>query len=256
MNLNMVSSSLSSPLSKRKPSKTRICLDSLPEDLLVEISSCIATSSLSEVRNLRLVSKSFRHYCDDRYVLGRLSLREIPIFPWRHNLKRFSNFNKRCCKNGNPEALYRKGFLYYFKDNRNHKGLKYLAKAAKKGNKEAKYVYGLILICLGGKTKQKGFKILSSVIKPLMSTTMEELEELRYKIREIRDRFWGRCNAVMDRLKTAYVREKCECDSKTMTFLTGSRGWHPYGEDNLINTSSACEFCLWHHEVELFYKRI
>ncbi|XP_010415295.1 PREDICTED: putative F-box protein At1g67623 [Camelina sativa] len=187
----MVSSSLSSSSSSIKKSwKTRICLDSLPEDLLVEISSCIAASSLSEVRNLRLVSKPFRHICDDGYVLRRLSLQETPLFPWHRDHETFSNFFKRCRKNGNPEALYRKGFIYYFLQNREHKGLKHLAKAAEKGHKEAKYVYGLILICLGGQTKQKGFKILSSVTKPLLSTTIDELLELRYKIEKIREFVW------------------------------------------------------------------
>ncbi|XP_010474189.1 PREDICTED: putative F-box protein At1g67623 [Camelina sativa] len=249
----MVSSSLfSSSSSIRKSRKTRICLDSLPEELLVEISSSIAASSLSEVRSLRLVSKPFRNICDDQYVLCRLSLQETPMFPWNHDHETFSNFFKRCRKNGNPEALFRRGFLHYFLDNREHKGLKYLAKAAEKGNKEAKYVYGLILICLGGQTKQKGFKILSSLVKPLMSTTIEELVELRHKIEKIREFVWDHANPVMERLKTAYVRDKCECDGKTTTFLARN----PYGEDKDMNTSSACEFCLWDHEVELFCKRI
>ncbi|XP_010418540.1 PREDICTED: putative F-box protein At1g67623 [Camelina sativa] len=254
----MVSSSLSSSSSSIKKSwKTRICLDSLPEDLLVEISSCIAASSLSEVRNLRLVSKPFRHICDDGYVLRRLSLQETPLFPWHRDHETFSNFFKRCRKNGNPEALYRKGFIYYFLQNREHKGLKHLAKAAEKGHKEAKYVYGLILICLGGQTKQKGFKILSSVTKPLLSTTIDELLELRYKIEKIREFVWDHANPVMERLKTAYLREKCKCDGKTMMFLARNCGWRPYNEDNNdMKTSSACEFCLWHHEVELFCRRI
>ncbi|EOA34279.1 hypothetical protein CARUB_v10021793mg, partial [Capsella rubella] len=232
----MVSSSRSSS------GKTRIRLDSLPDDLLVEISSNIAASSLSGVRNLRLVSKPFRHVCDNRYVIGRLSLQETPLFPWHHNRRRFYNFFKRCCKNGNPEALYRTGFIYYFLDNRKRRGLKYLAEAAEKGSKEAKYVYGMILICRKGKTKQKGFKILSSFIKPLMSTTIEELVDLRYKIRQFRDIVWDHANPVMEVLKTAYVREECGCDGKTMAFLTRNRGWHTHGEDDLMNTSSACEF--------------
>ncbi|KAG7589260.1 F-box domain [Arabidopsis suecica] len=248
----MVSSFLPSSSSIRKKSKkTRIYLDSLPEDLLVEISSCTGASSLSAVRNLRIVSKSFRRICDERYVFYRLSLKEIDYPPWHQNSEIFF---ERCRKSGNPEALYQKGFINYFRDDLKHEGLEYLAEAAEKGNREAKYVYGLILICLGDKTKQKGFKILSSVIKPLMSTTMEEMVELRYKIKKIRDSVLWPDNPVMERLKTVYVREKCKCDCKTRMLLVRNHGWYRHGDDTDMNISSACEFCLLHHEVELFLR--
>ncbi|XP_024004711.1 putative F-box protein At1g67623 [Eutrema salsugineum] len=264
--MNMVSSSMmSSSVSIKKSRKRTLSIDCLPQDILVEVSSCVAASSLSSVRNLRLVSKSFQQTCDDRYVISRLSLHETPLFHWNHNPERFSNFFKRCRKNGNPEALYRKGLINYFLENQKHKGLKLLTRAAEKGNHEANYVYGMILICLGdkgnpggpallgGNTKQKGFKILSGLIKPLMSTTLQELVELRDRIR---DSILWRGIPVMKELKRAYVREKCECDGKTMKFVAYNCVWHRYGEDNDMNTSSACEFCLWHHEVELFFYNI
>ncbi|KAL1216417.1 putative F-box protein [Cardamine amara subsp. amara] len=230
-------------------------IDSLPDDLLVEISSGVGASSLSDIRNLRLVSSSFRKFCDDRYVLSRLSLQEIPLFPWFENPVRFSNFFKRCRRFGNPEAFYRKGFINFFIDNcnRKHKGLGFLSKAAEKGNREAKYVYGMILICRRGKLKQKGFEILSSLTKPVMSKTMEELEKLRHKIR---DNVWWRGRPVMKQLKRSYVRKKCECNGETRKFLLNNCAWHQWGADNDMKTSSACEICLWHHEVELFFDRI
>lgn len=109
---------------------------------------------------------------------------------------------------------------------------------------------------LGGNTKQKGFKILSALIKPLMSHTMKELVELRKNMNKIRDIILWRGIPVMKELKIAYVREKCECDGRTKTFLEYNGAWHRYGEDNDMYTSSACEICLWHHEVELFFKKI
>ncbi|CAA7058342.1 unnamed protein product [Microthlaspi erraticum] len=250
-----------SSFSFKKPHKRtkEFSLDSLPQDLLVEISSCIGASSLSAVRHLRLVSKPFRYVCDDSYVISTLSLHELPLFPWFHDPERFSNFFERCRRNGNPQALYRKGLINYFLEDQKHKGLEFLSIAAEKGNHEANYVYGMILICLGGpalvggNTKHKGFKILSALIKPLMSNTMKELVELRYKIR---DSIWWRGIPVMQELKRAYVREKCECDGRTKRFLEYNCAWHGYGEDNDMYTSSACETCLWHHEVELFFDNI
>ncbi|KAG7587071.1 F-box-like domain superfamily [Arabidopsis thaliana x Arabidopsis arenosa] len=235
-----------------------VSLDSLPEDLLVEISSCVAASSLSEISNLRLVSKSFKRINNDGYILRRLSLNEIPLFPWFHNRVKFHNFFKSCRKNGNPEAIYRKGLVDYFHRNSSErqrdKGLNHIAKVANKGNQEeAQYVYGLILICLGGETKQKGFKILSSLRKPLMSSTLEEMEKHRKKIR---DEMWWCGEPMMRHLKRRYVRENCNCDGRTEMFFVKNSGWDRYGKHNDMITSSACEICLWHHEVKLFFANI
>ncbi|CAA0321769.1 F-box domain [Arabidopsis suecica] len=249
----VVSLSLHASSSIRKSkTKASLCLDSLPEDLLVEISSCTGASSLSAVRNLRLVSKSFRRICDEKYVFYRLSLKEIEFLPWHENSAKFI---ERCTESRNPEALFQKGFINYFRDKLQDRGLEYLAEAAEKGIKEAKYVYGVILICLGGKTKQKGFEILSSVIKQLMSTTMNELVEFRYKIQKIRYGFWWSDNTVVEQLKTAYVSEKCKCDCKTrMLLLVMNRGWYLFGDETDLDFSSACELYLVHHEVELFLR--
>ncbi|EOA34125.1 hypothetical protein CARUB_v10021634mg, partial [Capsella rubella] len=164
-------------------------------------------SSLSEIRNLRLVSKPFQRICNDPNILQSLSLHEIPLFP-----------------------------CY---ENKRNRGLKHIAKAADKGNQEAQYIYGLILICLGGETKEKGFKVLSSLRKPLMSNDM-----------------WWCGEPMMRHLKRSYVRENCSCDGRTDMFFVKNCGRDRYGEDNDMTTSSACEICLWHHEVQLFFDKI
>lgn len=261
---NMVSSS-----SFKNSHKTAtMSLNSLPNDLLVEIFSRVASSSLSETHNLQLVSRSIRNLCNDQYVIERLPLHEIDLFPWFHrnrnrNRESFSRLFKRCLRNGNPEALYRKGLVScfsldnkYFRldsdDEQGHKRIAYLAKAAEKGNKKAQYVYGMILICLGDKArKQKGFKVLSCLIKPLMSSTKKEMEKLR---KSIRDNILWRGKPMMRQLKGRYVRENCNCDGRTKTFLAKSCDWNGYGKDNdiITSSSSACEICLWHYEVQLF----
>ncbi|ESQ27666.1 hypothetical protein EUTSA_v10019573mg [Eutrema salsugineum] len=254
----------SSSFKKSHKTTTKISLNSLPEELLVEISSRVAASSFSDVHNLQLVSKTFQNYCNDGYVFQRVSFHGIPLFPWhRRNREKFSKFFKRCLRNGNPEALYRKGLIDYFhldsaKEQGHGGGIEYLARAAEKGNQEARYVYGIILICLGGKTKQKGFKILSSLIKPLMSSTVKEVATLR-KIN--RDIILWRGGPMMRQLKGSYVREKCNCDGRTEMFLAKSCVSNGFDEDSNIITSSSssssssfCEICLWHHEVHLFLK--
>ncbi|XP_018443460.2 putative F-box protein At1g67623 [Raphanus sativus] len=266
----MVSSSLHASCIFKNSNKRRVSLNSLPDDLLLEISSRTAASSLSAVRNLRLVSKTFKRTCDEKYVISRLSLHELTLLSWhqgpepQRKARSLSNFYKRCRRNGNPEALYLKGVNNYFRRNQKHKGLKLLSQAAKKGNKEAIYIYGLILICGGGRdiyeegpvlhggeTKQEGFKILSSLMKPLMSKTLKELVDMRDKIGG-NIRWLG--TPVMKELKRAYVPDKCGCDGRTSDFIIAYNcAWHRYGEDNDMNTSSACEICLWDHEVKCFF---
>ncbi|CAA7043297.1 unnamed protein product [Microthlaspi erraticum] len=264
----MVSSS-SSPSFKKSSHKaaTKISLNSLPNDLLVEISLHVASSSITEIHNLQLVSKSCQRFCNDRYVFHRLSLREIPLFPWHHhNRANFSKFFNRCLKNENPEALYRQGLIDCFhldnndEQNNINRGIACLSKAAKKGNQEAQFVYGMILICLAEKTKQKGFKILSSLIKPSLSSTVKELEEIRQKVR---DNVLWRGKPKMKILKSLYVHENCNCDGRTKKFLAKqtdmllSKIWFSNGEDNNdMVTSSACETCLWHHQLQLFFDDI
>lgn len=261
----MVSSSSSSSF-KKSHKATTISLNSLPNELLVEISSYVASSSLSKIRNLQLVSKSFQRFCNDRYVYHRLPLHEIPLFPWhQHDREKFSKFFMRCLKNENPEALYRRGLIDCFnldddEQGRIYRGIKYLSKAAKKGNQEAQYVYGMILICLADKTKQKGFKILSSLIKPSMSSTIKELKKIRQKVR---DNVLWRGKPTMRQLKKIYVQQNCNCDGRTKMFLAKktekrlAKNWfsNGYGEDDMV-TSSACETCLWHHQVQLFFDDI
>ncbi|AEE35642.1 unnamed protein product [Arabidopsis thaliana] len=215
----------------------------------------VLSSSLSEFRNLQLVSKSFKRISNDRYILQRLSLNKIPLLPWR-NRKKFHNFFKRCRKSGNLEAIYRKGLVDYFHrdshERQRDRGLKHIAKTANNGNQEAQYVYGLILICLGGKTKQNGFKILSSLRKPLMlSNTIKEMEKHRTHIRNMW--WWG--EPMMRHLQKSYVRENCNCDGRTEIFPNYCFR-HRFGEDDDMLTSSACEICLCHHEVKLFFANI
>ncbi|CAN8275659.1 unnamed protein product [Cochlearia groenlandica] len=244
-----LSSSFSSSSSSlfKKSHKPITSLNSLPNELLIEISSCVASSSLSDIQNLEQVSKSFHNHCNNQYILHNVPLHDVPLCLWSRDpekLLKFSKFLKRFCKNGNPGALYHKGLTEYFHvksdERKRNRGFKLLAEAANKGNQEAKYIYGLILLCLGDKNKQKGFKILSSLIKPLMSDTLENLDKLRYEIESYV--LWNG-KPVLKNLKRSYVRGSCKCDGRIeMVFITYS--------------SSVCEICLWHRELEFFFNNI
>ncbi|KAL1200311.1 putative F-box protein [Cardamine amara subsp. amara] len=89
----------------------------------------------------------------------------------------------RCMKEINEEAIYRKGLRLYFDqdytENIREEGLGLMAQASDDGNLEVIYVYGLILLCLCGDRVALAFSILSPLIKPLLSTTLKEVEILR-----------------------------------------------------------------------------
>ncbi|XLR08243.1 hypothetical protein HN51_063214 [Arachis hypogaea] len=62
-------------------------------------------------------------------------------------------FLKRCKENQNTKSLYREG-LRECLGNENAEGLRLLDMAAKKGHKEAKYVYNMILLCSSRQDKK------------------------------------------------------------------------------------------------------
>ncbi|XLU42923.1 hypothetical protein S245_037737, partial [Arachis hypogaea] len=59
----------------------------------------------------------------------------------------------RCKENQNTKSLYREG-LRECLGNENAEGLRLLDMAAKKGHKEAKYVYNMILLCSSRQDKK------------------------------------------------------------------------------------------------------
>lgn len=114
-----------------------VSFDFLPEDFFViKVFSHVATTFLFSIQTPELVLKSFIRLCNDAYVLYHFPFHKLSLSPWVHNHEHYSKFLKKCCKNRNPETIYRKGFINYFYRNSDKqwwgRGLKHLAKVVDK----------------------------------------------------------------------------------------------------------------------------
>ncbi|KAM7257725.1 hypothetical protein ACFE04_013466 [Oxalis oulophora] len=138
-------------------------IDSLPRDILVNVVSFVMSNSLRDHSNIKLSCKDFYKIAEDKFVFQITSLERFPMTRWRYREEVYEFIN-RCKESGNPEALYRQGFIDFFSKKLKVSGTENLKKATENGHVDASYVYGIILLCESddGTIKQKGLKILSN----------------------------------------------------------------------------------------------
>ncbi|MED6106525.1 hypothetical protein PIB30_005517 [Stylosanthes scabra] len=138
-------------------SSTITTIQSLPKDLLVEIVASVASYSSNDLFNVKKSCKDLLDAGKNNYVYRRISLDKFSFIPWRRssNTKKLALFLKHCKENQNTENLYREGLRKCLENGNTEEGLKKLDMAAKEGHKEAKYVYGMILLCSSSMEDEK-----------------------------------------------------------------------------------------------------
>ncbi|MED6212935.1 hypothetical protein PIB30_088262 [Stylosanthes scabra] len=143
-------------------SSTITTIQSLPKDLLVEIVASVASHSSDDLFNVKKSCKDLLDAEKDYYVYRRISLDKFPFIPWRRSptTEKLSLFLKYCKENQNTESLYREGLQEFLGNNGNmEEGLRNLDMVAKKGPKEVKYVYGMILLCSSSMEDEKSVEL-------------------------------------------------------------------------------------------------
>jgi hypothetical protein len=135
--------------------------DILPNDMLTEVLTKVASSFFTDLFKAKLTSKDLCGLAEDDHIFQQASLENIPHY-WCTNAEVM--LLKRCKESGNPTAIFREGMHGYFTSKNLELGLKLIETAHKKGHIEATYIYSIILICLGGQLKHQGLQILSSLL--------------------------------------------------------------------------------------------
>ncbi|KAE9454210.1 hypothetical protein C3L33_13896, partial [Rhododendron williamsianum] len=145
-------------------------INSLPSDLLVDVLSRVASSSFTDLFNSKLCCRDFRGAAEEECVLEQVSMVGFPVIHQWLKSEKVSWFLNQCVQIGNPEALYRQGMvtkslfpnliLAYLTLNAR---LEKLRRASEKGHAEASYVYGIILVCMGGQSSVEGLKLLNAM---------------------------------------------------------------------------------------------
>ncbi|XP_021276299.1 uncharacterized protein LOC110410761 [Herrania umbratica] len=218
---------------KKKPSNIK----SLPREMLAEILRHAASNSIVDFRSVKLSCKAFLEASNDNYIFENVSMENISPVPW---YKKEKIFLKRCKDAKNAEALYRTGMLNFFSKKKLESGLRYLKKAVEKDHVEAKYVYGIILICLGGELKQKGLQIVSSLDRTSSST--------RNKTNKMLSVMWVRVS--LQRPKESVHNTKLSCNSDDNLSSDQGQAWE--AKYNPLDNLSCCNSCFWETEATLF----
>ncbi|KAM7257218.1 hypothetical protein ACFE04_012959 [Oxalis oulophora] len=213
-------------------------IDYLPRDILVNVVSFVMSNSLRDHSNIKLSCKDFYKIAEDRFVFQITSLDRFPMTRWRYR-EEIYEFINRCKESGNPEALYRQGFIEFFSKNLKESGMENLKKAMENGHVDASYVYGIILLCESDDEtiKQKGLKILSNCFDSKL-----RIKQCRERVRRII------CTMEINyRLVHKQVSGK-NCGSKEGTNVEeNSNRWLPGQENNI----TCCKKCLWEYETEV-----
>ncbi|XP_027345360.1 F-box protein At2g35280-like [Abrus precatorius] len=215
-------------------------IKSLPKDMLVEVVARVASHSITDLHNMKMCCADFLDAADDNHVWRHVSLDKLPLIQWFPNDKALS-FLKRCRESGNTESLYREGLQEYFSYPKgNIRGLESLKMAAEKGHTDAKYMYGMILLC--------------SEDNELRTQGLEHMRFLRKSKCIIRCRknvvqtakFRWKNNGTLACKPTPLCHDKNTC-----------KGWSvKKGQWLLLNDDDddieLCEYCRWDHEIEFF----
>lgn len=213
-------------------------LTSLPDDMLTEVLSLVASSSLVDLFNLELSCRDLYLASQEKYILQKVSMEKFPAIPWTHMSDKAYKFLKRCRENGNPEALYRQGVVEYFSSMKIDSGFDCLKLAYNMRHLEASYVLGIILLCRDGDSFQKGLDILKSLYK---STNTIKLRECRRTVSTLIRTMWIR----------NYINPSYKADCTNKSWIPKTIGWPSDEEIDLC-----CENCKCYEEVVFFCKML
>ncbi|XP_023549317.1 putative F-box protein At1g67623 [Cucurbita pepo subsp. pepo] len=157
-------------------------IESLPNDLLIEILAKVAAYSIKDLVHAKLATKEFLKASNHDYIFQHASTGNFRTLRWKIDPE-FWSFMGKCVNNGNPEALYRSGMLEFFSQCREANGMKYLKLSAQKDYLEACYVYGIILYTKN--LEDEGVKFLKICEEKLgfkMAHCRHKVEEFVYHL--------------------------------------------------------------------------
>ncbi|XP_023549573.1 F-box protein At2g35280-like [Cucurbita pepo subsp. pepo] len=219
-------------------------IESLPNDLLIEVLAKVAACSFTDLVHAKLATKKFLEASSHNYIFQHASLENFHKLLW-NNSKEFWSFMEKCNNNGNPETLYRKGMLEFFTHCREASGMAYLKLSAQKGYPDACYVYGIILYATS--MEDEGVKFLKICEEKLEF----KLAECRRRIKEFVCYLWVESKIYVLENDSS-DRRSCESVIKNCCKKNVRRiGWDRNDEDDYYGEHT-CQACKWNGEVLRF----
>ena len=219
---------------------SKTTMKELPRDMLVEVLATVASNSFTDLYTMKKCCKDFLDAAEDRNIWRRISLDTFPLIHWVPNEK-VSWFLNRCMECGNIESLFREGLRKFFNPDDKIDGVEILKEASEKGHKEAKYVYGMIL--LGSKDddlRKQGLEHVRLLRKSKCVVSC------RNKVKGLLDSMWKN-NVLLElnRIPLCHFKSTCKgCKIKTGRWVL---------VDDEDDDLSLCEYCRWDQELEFFH---
>ncbi|XP_073104400.1 F-box protein At2g35280-like [Elaeis guineensis] len=149
---------------KQWRAKTTTSIESLPQDLIVEIVAQLVSQSatpISDLEKLQMTCKMFRAASKTKLIGQRISLKKEWNLHW-WNKRRYFAILEHCAAVGNPEACFILGLENVFNLGRMSLGLCYLEKAIIGGYGAAIYTMGILLFG-DHRTRQMGMQLLNRI---------------------------------------------------------------------------------------------
>ena len=122
-------------------------LDTMPDDMLRLIISKVGATSSTDYCNAVLTCKSLNFGLDDPLIAKTLSI--APLVERPHLANGYEKMMESLLAANNLDVHYVKGMCEYFYFDNHFFGLHHLRLASKGDHKEAKYLYGFLLMALG-----------------------------------------------------------------------------------------------------------
>ncbi|XP_071688207.1 F-box protein At2g35280-like [Rutidosis leptorrhynchoides] len=197
-------------------------VDLLPDDLLGEILSRVGQNSSTQLGVARLVCKAFYKQAHHPLVYQRLSFDRLPVGSW--GIPQMIYLYHRCLVNKNPNAIFRRGLLFYFDGKYSQDGLRYLKQASNCQLVEAVYVYGLVMfVSHDVNEKEIGLKIHNHTFPPIPDYVVA----VRTKVYDLIHQTWR-----MNRHPFADVKMRCP--------ISGHNGYLPRRNGCELRNQNAC----------------
>jgi len=227
---------------------TLIPIKSLPIDLLINVVARVSSESCIDHYNMKVCCKDFFHASKDNYMWQQVSLKNVPLNLWfcKERVSMFDSFLQSCKEGGNIEVLYREGLQEIVRYAGNiEKGIGDLKIVAEKGHLEAKYVYGLILLCSeDDDLRKEGVEYMRFL------RNAKCVVSCRNNVVALLGNTWRRPYETLVRnpIPLCYNRR---CNGWNMKKC---RSWKMVdNEDDEDGIKNSCENCRWDVELDFFY---
>ncbi|XP_071727091.1 putative F-box protein At1g67623 [Rutidosis leptorrhynchoides] len=215
-------------------------LETLPQDMLVEIFSRVGQDSSEQLFIRKLISKSFLKLFVDHLVCKRMSLDRWDLVPWRN--PKMDHIIRRCYFFGNPNAIFRRGLINYFDKSYTELGLRLLEEAANSQIIEAVYVYvyGLIMFASHQiEAKHVGLQVLNKTFPPVPGLVVA----VRTKVFHLLHDLWLFNSRPFDDVATRFP-------------ISGHKDYFPHIRGSGFEMRiPECMSCFWAYELGVFAYR-